>query len=85
MSKEKIVTLEQAMERVRDGMTVLIPGFVNVGVPETLIRGMIDKDVKSIDVISNNTSVKGRGIGLLVHDGRIRHITCSHIGSNTET
>jgi acetate CoA/acetoacetate CoA-transferase alpha subunit len=77
--------LEKAMEKVRDGQTVLIPGFVNVGVPETLIRGMIEKDVKDIDVVSNNTSVKGQGIGLLVHDGRIRHITCSHVGSNTET
>jgi acetate CoA/acetoacetate CoA-transferase alpha subunit len=73
------------MEKVHSGMTVLIPGFVNVGVPEKLIQGMIDKDVRDLKVISNNTSVKGRGIGLLVHDGRIGHITCSHIGSNTET
>jgi acetate CoA/acetoacetate CoA-transferase alpha subunit len=73
------------MEHVRDGQTVLIPGFVNVGVPELLIKGMIEKDVKDINVVSNNPSVKGQGIGLLVHDGRIGHITCSHIGSNTET
>ncbi|MDR1588922.1 MAG: CoA transferase subunit A [Oscillospiraceae bacterium] len=85
MAKNKVVSLETAMEKVRSGLTVLIPGFVNVGVPEKLIQGMIDKDVKDINVISNNTSVKGRGIGLLVHDGRIKHITCSHIGSNTET
>jgi acetate CoA/acetoacetate CoA-transferase alpha subunit len=80
-----VAPLEKAMEKVQSGMTVLIPGFVNVGVPEKLIQGMIDKDVRNLKVISNNTSVKGRGIGLLVHDGRIAHITCSHIGSNTET
>ena len=40
---------------------------------------------KDLEIISNNTSVKGRGIGLLVHENRIKHITCSHIGSNTET
>ena len=85
MAKSKVVSLEVAMEKVHDGQTILIPGFVNVGVPELLIKGMIAKDVKDINVISNNTSVKGQGIGLLVHDGRIKHITCSHIGSNTET
>jgi acetate CoA/acetoacetate CoA-transferase alpha subunit len=85
MAKNKVVSLEKAMEKVSSGQTVLIPGFVNVGVPEKLIQGMIDKDVKDLNVISNNTSVKGRGIGLLVHDRRIKHITCSHIGSNTET
>ncbi|MDR2530595.1 MAG: CoA transferase subunit A [Oscillospiraceae bacterium] len=85
MAKSKVVSVDAAMEKVHDGQTVLIPGFVNVGVPETLIKGMVAKDVKNVNVISNNTSVKGRGIGLLVHDRRIKHITCSHIGSNTET
>lgn len=82
---DKVVSIDKAMEKLRDGLTVLIPGFVNVGVPETLIKGIIDKGYTDLNIISNNTSVKGRGIGLLVHQNRIRHITCSHIGSNTET
>jgi acetate CoA/acetoacetate CoA-transferase alpha subunit len=82
---DKVVSMDKAMEKLHDGQTILIPGFVNVGVPETLIRGMIGKGCRDLDIISNNTSVKGRGIGLLVHENRIRHITCSHIGSNTET
>lgn len=84
MAKSKVVTLEKAVEKITDGMTILIPGFVNVGVPERLIEGLMDKGVRDLNIISNNTSVKGRGIGLLVHDKRIKHITCSHIGSNTE-
>lgn len=83
--KSKVVSIDQAMEHCHSGMTVMLPGFVNCGVPETLIKAMIDKDITDLDVISNNTSVKGQGIGLLVHDGRIKHITCSHIGSNVET
>ncbi len=82
---DKVVSIDKAMEKLRDDMTILIPGFVNVGVPETIIKGIIDNGFKNLDVISNNTSVRGRGIGLLVHENRIRHITCSHIGSNTET
>lgn len=85
LPKSKVVTIDQAMEHCFSGMTVMIPGFVNCGVPETLIKAMIEKGVTDLNVISNNTSVKGRGIGRLVHENRIKHITCSHIGSNTET
>lgn len=83
--KSKVVTLDQAMERCYSGMTVMLPGFVNCGVPETLIQGLIEKGITDLDVISNNTSIKGVGIGRLVHEKRIKHLTCSHIGNNTET
>ena len=67
------------------GMTVMLPGFVNVGVSETLIDAVLRTDITDLNVISNNTSIQGRGIGKLVHEGRIKHITCSHIGNNEET
>lgn len=85
MAKSKVVTVEEAMQHCYDGMTVMLPGFVNCGVPQTLIEGLMEAGIKDLNVISNNTSVKGKGIGLLVHDDRIAHITCSHIGSNEET
>ena len=83
--KSKVVTVEQAMEHCHDGMTIMLPGFVNCGVPQTLIEGLMKAGIKDLHVISNNTSVKGKGIGKLVHDNRIKHLTCSHIGNNTET
>ena len=67
------------------GMTVMLPGFVNVGVSETLIDAVLRTDITDLNIISNNTSIKGRGIGKLVHADRIKHITCSHIGNNEET
>lgn len=85
MAKSKVVSMEEAMTHVRSGMTVMIPGFVNCGVPETLIKAVIAAGYTDFNIISNNTSVQGRGIGLLVHENRIKHITCSHIGSNKET
>ena len=85
MAKSKVVSMEEAMSHVRSGMTVMIPGFVNCGVPETLIKAIIAAGYTDFNLISNNTSVQGRGIGLLVHENRIKHVTCSHIGSNKET
>ena len=83
--KEKVVSIDKAMEMIHDGQTIMVPGFVNCGVPQTLIQAMLEKGVKDLNIISNNTSVKGKGIGKLVHAEAIKHITCSHIGNNVET
>jgi len=82
---DKVVSLDKAMEKLHNGITIMVPGFVNCGVPQTLIQGILDRGITDLTVISNNTSVKGKGIGKLVHAGRIKHITCSHIGNNVET
>ena len=82
----KVTTIEKVIaEHCFTGMSVLLPGFVNVGVAESLIDGLLATDITDLQVISNNTSVPGRGIGKLVRADRIRKITCSHIGNNSET
>ena len=86
MQNNKVMSVEDAIAKYCfSGMTVLLPGFVNVGVSETLIDGILRTDITNLNIISNNTSIKGRGIGKLVHADRIKHITCSHIGNNEET
>ncbi len=86
MAQNKVMTVQEAIGKYCfSGMTVLLPGFVNVGVSEVLIEGLIEAGVKDLSVISNNTSVPGRGIGKLVRANTIKKITCSHIGNNSET
>ena len=86
LATNKVTTVEEAIKTYCfDGMSLLLPGFVNVGVSETLIEGLIDAGIKDLSIISNNTSVPGRGIGKLVRADVIKHITCSHIGNNSET
>ena len=84
--KSKVTTIEEVIrEHCFTGMTVLLPGFVNVGVAESLIDGLMETDITGLKVISNNTSIPGRGIGKLVRADRIRKLICSHIGNNAET
>lgn len=86
MAKSKVMSVEEAISKYCfDGMTVLLPGFVNVGVSEVLIEGLIAAGIKDLSVISNNTSVPHRGIGKLVDANVIKAITCSHIGNNQVT
>ena len=51
MAKSKVTTVEEAIKTYCfDGMTVLLPGFVNVGVSEVLIEGLIEAGIKDISV-----------------------------------
>lgn len=39
MSKNKVVSISDAMKDIQSGMTIMIPGFVNCGVPRNAHSG----------------------------------------------
>ncbi|MDR1875822.1 MAG: 3-oxoacid CoA-transferase subunit A [Synergistaceae bacterium] len=84
--KSKVVTMDTAMSKIRSGMTLMIPGFVNVGTPLGLVKAICEKGYGDFHVISNNTGTPDvPGIGKLVLEHRIRALTASHIGLNPES
>ena len=83
--KSKVVTLAEAMAKIHDGQTIMISGFVFAGTPEILIDGMVEKGVKNINLISNDTCNPDYGIGKLIVNKQIAKLTASHIGLNKET
>lgn len=83
--KNKIVTMEEAVSHVKDGMTVFIGGFLGVGTPEKIIDALIAKGVKDLTVIGNDTGYPDRGIGRLVVNNQVKKVIATHIGTNPET
>ncbi|MBF7095598.1 acetate CoA-transferase subunit alpha [Alkalibacter mobilis] len=81
----KIITIDQAMEKIEDGMTIMIGGFMGVGTPEIFIDGMLEKGVKDLTVICNDTGFVDKGLGRLVVAKRLKKVIASHIGTNPET
>lgn len=83
--KNKLVSMEEAVSHVKDGMTVFIGGFLGVGTPEKIIDALIAKGVKDLTVIGNDTGFPDRGIGRLVVNNQVKKVIASHIGTNPET
>ena len=83
--KNKLVTMEEAVSHVKDWMTVFIGGFLGVGTPEKIIDALIEKGVKDLTVIGNDTGYPDRGIGRLVVNNQVKKVIASHIGTNPET
>ena len=79
----KIVSsVEAAIAGVTDGASIMMGGFGSGGVPENLIRGLLQKGVRDLTVISNNPGLKDFGIGLLLKAGQVRKMVLSYAGAN---
>jgi 3-oxoacid CoA-transferase subunit A len=77
-------TIETALEGITDGATLMVGGFGLVGIPEKLIRGVREKGVKNLTVISNNCGVDGFGLGILLENRQISKMISSYVGENKE-
>ncbi|MBS4190904.1 CoA transferase subunit A [Bacillus sp. FJAT-49705] len=81
-SFKKIISIEEAMENFHDGMTILFGGFGGIGSPPTIIDGILEKGIRNLTLIGNDTGFPHIGIGKIVSQGKAVKIIASHIGSN---
>ncbi len=82
---EKTISMEKATEMVKDGMTIMVGGFLGVGNPLTLVDALVDKGVRNLTLIANDTATPKLGIGKFVINKQLKKAIVSHIGTNPET
>ena len=70
---------------VPDGASVMIGGFMGVGTPHRTIQALVERGVRGLTVIANDTARPGIGIGRLITAGCVARVIASHIGTNPET
>jgi 3-oxoacid CoA-transferase subunit A len=73
---------QEAVQFVKDGMSLMVGGFGVCGLPENLLHALAEKSVKDLTVIANNGSVDGWGIGRLIEAGQVKKLIASYIGEN---
>lgn len=81
----KQIDARQAADYVCDGMTVMIGGFMSNGTPEILMDALVEKGVKDLTVIANDTGTPGTGIAKLIAAGAVKKLIATHIGLNPQT
>ncbi len=81
----KLISLEDAVNLVRDGDTIMVGGFLSVGTPDRLIDALIAKGTKNLTLICNDSGFVDRGVGKMVVAKMFKKIMASHIGTNKET
>ena len=83
----KITSINEAIALVKDGMTIMVGGFLGCGAPDKLMHALSLSGVKDLTVICNDGGLPGGrllGVQELIHDGQVKHLIATHIGMNKE-
>ena len=70
-------SVDEAVDGVEDGSTVLIGGFGMAGMPVDLIEAVIRQGATGLTVVSNNAGNGDTGLAALLAKDRVRRIVCS--------
>ncbi|NLJ57313.1 MAG: CoA transferase subunit A [Tissierellia bacterium] len=81
----KIISIKEAADKVTEGMSIMVGGFLANGTPENLIDALVEKNVKNLTLICNDTGFPDKGVGKMVVNKQFKKIIATHIGTNRET
>ena len=77
---DKFVTsAAAALEGTRDGATILLAGFGDVGMATTLLEALIEQGAKDLVLVSNSGGRDGSAVARLLTLGRVRKLICSFV------
>lgn len=81
----KIITVDEAVSHIHDGMTIMFGGFLGNGSAVKIIEGIAKKGVKDLILIGNDTAYPNQAIGMLIANKQVKKLIASHIGTNADT
>lgn len=84
MIRKTVNSVQEALEGIEDGMTIMLGGFGLCGIPENSISELVRKENKALTCISNNAGIDDFGLGLLLQKRQIKKMISSYVGENAE-
>ena len=70
-------SVAEALADIKDGSTVLVAGFAQVGEPRALVDGLIEQGARDLTVVHNTAGRGHEGVAKLIGERRVRKIMCS--------
>ncbi len=81
----KVISIDESISHIKDGMTIMVGGFLGCGSPHKLIDALVESGVKDLTLICNDSGFVDIGVGKLVVNKQIKKLIASHVGTNKET
>ncbi len=84
MITKKVNNVQDAINGIENGMTIMFGGFGLCGIPENTIAALVNTSISDLTCISNNAGVDDFGLGLLLQKKQIKKMISSYVGENAE-
>jgi len=81
----QVVSLEEAILKVQNGMTIMVGGFIGCGAPDQLLEAVCQQGIKELTLIANDTGIFGDAMSQLIVKRCVSKLIATHIGTNKET
>ena len=81
----KSISIKEVVSLVKDGMTLMIGGFLANGTPESIVDALVKSGVNNLTIIANDTAFPDKGLGKLIANKQVKKVIASHIGTNPAT
>jgi len=81
----QLVSLEEAISKIQNGMTIMVGGFIGCGAPSQLLEEVCRKGSKELTLIANDTGILGDAMSQLIVKRCVSKLIATHIGTNKET
>jgi len=78
----KIMSAADAVRLIKDGASIHVNGFYQVGTPEDIIDELIAQNKRELTIANNDAGSAGEGIGRLIYAGLVRKLICTWCGLN---
>ena len=82
---KKEITLENAVSMIKDGMTIMVGGFLAVGAATQIIDAIAQSGVKNLTLICNDSAFPDKSLGKLIVNKQVKKLIATHVGTNPET
>lgn len=87
---KKIISAKEAAAMIKDGMTIMVGGFLAAGSPNRIIEAIAEGPAKDLTIICNDAGYPDKeasagrelGCGILIAKGKVKKLIASHIGTN---
>lgn len=81
---KKSISLDEVLSKIKDGMTIMVGGFLANGTPETIIDALAESNVKDLTLICNDTAYPDKGVGKLLANKQFKKLIVSYIGATPD-
>ncbi|MDR2684264.1 MAG: CoA transferase subunit A [Prevotellaceae bacterium] len=72
----------QAVEKIKDGMTIMVAGFLSSGSALSVLKALSASDVKNLTLICNDTTFPDKGHGELFTLKKVKKVITTYLGAN---
>lgn len=79
---DKLITIQEAVSKLKDGMTIMVGGFLTTGGPNLLMDAIADSGIDKLTLICNDAAFADKGLGKLIANKQVKKLITSYIGSN---